>query len=430
MAEQQVRAPRRMTPWLLFSCCVVSMGAIFWGYDIGILSTIYRNRAHHGHFLRRPVRRLCVPRWAGFIGIVILCIGAVFQTAATHIAMMVVGRIIAGVGTGIVLTVVPLYLSEVAPAEHRGLYVALNQVGIVFGPRWLLENDLDEAAVALSKLRGVQIDEIQAELDEIHANILWHKKNSITSAKQMSGAAGIRYCLPTNFVAAGTSESLSLLASGIDGTVQVGCTIAAMFFIDKIGRRHSLGIGAAIMAFCLMLAYPNQSSASANYCNIFFIFFFTVGCIPARGPCHNSGSTCEYTDPRPKKTYPREFIQVLEDRLAGLEREVAEVKNRGSVQGDALEGSESGGKDSQAHPDLIRLEAGGDARFLGVSSGMHMARSVLESTQRKNANLESRPKSDSFSSPSHSSQSHVPPRSHPALPSRETAMNLLNVFCG
>ena len=93
--------------------------------------------------------------------------------------------------------------------------------------------------------------------------------------------------------------------------------------------------------------------------------------IPACGPCHNSGSTCEYTDPRSKNTYPREFIQVLEDQLASLERELAESKKHDSVQGDAPEQTVSGGgKDSQAHPDLIRLEAGGDAHFLGVSSGM------------------------------------------------------------
>lgn len=147
----------------------------------------------------------------------------------------------------------------------------------VLSPRWLIEKDrLEEAAVALRRLRGVStISEIQEELDEIHANILWHKQHSITSAKvlfkekalfarlwrgwalaflqQMSGAAGIRYYLPTNFVAAGTSDEISLLASGIDGTVQVACTIGAMFFIDKIGRRHSLGVGAIIMAFCLMV---------------------------------------------------------------------------------------------------------------------------------------------------------------------------------
>lgn len=142
-----------------------------------------------------------------------------------------------------------------------------------------MEHDQAEAAaISLGKLRGTSTVEIQAELDEIHANILWHKEHSVTSAKvfvqekalwsrlwrawalsflqQMSGASGIRYYLPTNFEAAGTSKSLGLLASGIDGTVQVACTIGAMFFIDRIGRRHSLGIGAIIMAFCLMVCPP------------------------------------------------------------------------------------------------------------------------------------------------------------------------------
>ncbi|RKL21921.1 hypothetical protein BFJ68_g2230 [Fusarium oxysporum] len=189
--------------------------------------------------------------------------------------------------------------------------------GVLFipeSPRWLVETDQVEAASeSLCKLRGLSAAEIQPELDEIRANILWHQENSITSARvfiqqkplwsrlwrawslaflqQMSGAAGIRYYLPTNFIAAGTSEELSLLASGIDGTVQVVCTVAAMFFIDKLGRRHSLGIGAIIMAFCLMIngalqtAYPGQNNQSANYVNIFFIFFFTVGYSMGFGPC-------------------------------------------------------------------------------------------------------------------------------------------------
>lgn len=63
----------------------------------------------------------------------VVVVGAAMQTAAVHLALMVVGRIIAGVGTGIVSTAVPLYLSEIAPAAQRGFYVAANQVGIVFG---------------------------------------------------------------------------------------------------------------------------------------------------------------------------------------------------------------------------------------------------------------------------------------------------------
>lgn len=47
--------------------------------------------------------------------------------------MMIVGRIIAGAGTGIVSCAVPLYLSEIAPARLRGAFGAANQLGIVFG---------------------------------------------------------------------------------------------------------------------------------------------------------------------------------------------------------------------------------------------------------------------------------------------------------
>jgi hypothetical protein len=123
------------------------------------------------------------------------------------------------------------------------------------------------------------VREIQAELDEIQANILWHKIHSISSAtvfwtnkalrsrlwrawalqflQQMSGATGIRYYLPENFLAAGTSKSLSLLASGLDGTVQVACTVVGLLLIDKIGRRHALGVGAAIMAFSLLVTSPD-----------------------------------------------------------------------------------------------------------------------------------------------------------------------------
>jgi MFS family permease len=61
------------------------------------------------------------------------------------------------------------------------------------------------------------------------------------------------YYLPSNFLAAGTSKSLSLLASGLDGTVQVGCTIFGLYLIDRVGRRHALGVGAAIMAFSLLV---------------------------------------------------------------------------------------------------------------------------------------------------------------------------------
>jgi MFS family permease len=63
--------------------------------------------------------------------VLVLSVGAALQAGAVHLAMMVVGRIIAGLGTSLVATSVPLYLAEIAPAKQRGAFVALNQVGIV-----------------------------------------------------------------------------------------------------------------------------------------------------------------------------------------------------------------------------------------------------------------------------------------------------------
>lgn len=47
--------------------------------------------------------------------------------------MMIIGRIIAGLGTSLVATAVPLYISEIAPTATRGAFGALNQIGIVSG---------------------------------------------------------------------------------------------------------------------------------------------------------------------------------------------------------------------------------------------------------------------------------------------------------
>ena len=140
-----------------------------------------------------------------------------------------------------------------------------------------MEHDQPEAAVkALSKFRGTtNLADIQAEIDDIQANIEWHKRYSVTNTKvfwtnkalrsrlwrawalqflqQMSGATGIRYYLPENFLNAGASKSLSLLASGLDGTVQVVCTAAGMLLIDRIGRKISLATGALIMAVALLV---------------------------------------------------------------------------------------------------------------------------------------------------------------------------------
>jgi len=51
-------------------------------------------------------------RWAAWIGALVICIGSAIQAGSNGkgaYAMMIVGRIVAGFGTSIVATTVPLY---------------------------------------------------------------------------------------------------------------------------------------------------------------------------------------------------------------------------------------------------------------------------------------------------------------------------------
>ena len=55
------------------------------------------------------------------LGCVVSIIGAAIMTGSVDIAMFIVSRFIMGFGIGILVTLVPLYQSEVSPAESRGL---------------------------------------------------------------------------------------------------------------------------------------------------------------------------------------------------------------------------------------------------------------------------------------------------------------------
>jgi SP family myo-inositol transporter-like MFS transporter 13 len=60
-------------------------------------------------------------------------LGAVIQAVCSSVAVMTVGRCIIGAGVGAASFVVPLYISEVAPASHRGRLVTTNVLFITLG---------------------------------------------------------------------------------------------------------------------------------------------------------------------------------------------------------------------------------------------------------------------------------------------------------
>lgn len=60
-------------------------------------------------------------------------IPSVIQVASQNYGTLTAGRCIAGVGTGILSSTAPMYISEVAPPNIRGALLVLEQFAIVLG---------------------------------------------------------------------------------------------------------------------------------------------------------------------------------------------------------------------------------------------------------------------------------------------------------
>lgn len=161
-------------------------------------------------------------------GCAVFSIGVAMQVASTTVALLVPGRLIAGIGVGFVSAIIILYMSEVAPKAVRGAIVSGYQFFITIGlllasvvdqgthgqmtsgsyripmaiqwvwalvlgvglfclpesPRYYVKKDkLGEAAKALSILRGQPVDShyIKDELAELVANYRYELENMQSS---------------------------------------------------------------------------------------------------------------------------------------------------------------------------------------------------------------------------------------------------------
>jgi MFS transporter, SP family, arabinose:H+ symporter len=73
---------------------------------------------------RRPVLRIAA---------VLFAVSAVLCAIAPSFTMLVLGRMLGGLGVGAALIVAPMYIAEIAPAKARGRMVSFNQLNIVLG---------------------------------------------------------------------------------------------------------------------------------------------------------------------------------------------------------------------------------------------------------------------------------------------------------
>jgi sugar porter (SP) family MFS transporter len=244
-------------PLLYFTSVFVSLGVFLFGYDQGVMSGIITGPYFRDYF-NQPSRAeigtmvailevgafiasLVVGRIGDVIGrrktilygAIVFFIGGMFQTFANGMPMMMLGRIIAGLGVGALSTIVPVYQSEISPPHNRGKLACIEFTGNITGyaasvwvdyfcsyissdfswrvpllmqcvmgallglgsliicesPRWLLDNDHDEEGIiVIANLYGkgdIHNDKARQEYREIKMNVLIQRQEGERSYSDM-----------------------------------------------------------------------------------------------------------------------------------------------------------------------------------------------------------------------------------------------------
>ncbi|KAJ6069493.1 hypothetical protein N7499_011380 [Penicillium canescens] len=140
--------------WLI--ACTVSMGGFLFGYDTGVISAVLINlNKDLGHILSSKETNLITSITSGgaligailagltsdrygrklgiYLGCALFIVGAVLQAAAFIVAQMTVGRLVVGLGVGSAAMIIPLYISELAPARFQGRMIVFDNLCVAFG---------------------------------------------------------------------------------------------------------------------------------------------------------------------------------------------------------------------------------------------------------------------------------------------------------
>ena len=327
--------------FVYMAAIIAALGGLLFGYDTGVISGaelfigkdfVLSTRAIEiivsGVLAGAAAGALVGGRLADVFGrrrllivtAVIFAAGAIVCAAAGSPTILILGRIVVGIGIGLASGTVPVYISEVSPAEARGWQVSLFQLAITVGilvaylvdyafagiqgwrwmfglavvpaalfalgmvflpetPRWLLKSrNREHARSVLERIRGTR--EITAELEEIEASFSQATERGgisdlleptlrpalivgigLAIFQQITGINTVIYYAPTILQSAGiASASGAILATAGIGVVNVAMTVVAMWLIDRVGRRPLLLVGIAGMCVTLgMLALTFHS---------------------------------------------------------------------------------------------------------------------------------------------------------------------------
>jgi sugar porter (SP) family MFS transporter len=317
---------------MLWITAIAALAGILFGYDTGVVSgaILFINDEYH---LSPQINGIVVSavlfgallgalfsgRLADYLGrkylliadAIIFIIGTLLTAISHSILWIIIGRIIVGIAIGIASYVAPLYISEIAPAKHRGALVSLNQLAITLGillsymvdyyfaqqgewrwmfgtgvipaigfllglfylpesPRWTASRNQTKKALDILTRIHHDANRAQQELTSIQNSLSQQNSHwralfspSIRSTlvigiglailQQVSGINTIIYYAPTILKMAGFhSATTAILATMGLGATFVIFTVIALPLIDTLGRRPLLLIGLSGMAMSLL----------------------------------------------------------------------------------------------------------------------------------------------------------------------------------
>ncbi|KAH9175469.1 general substrate transporter [Lactarius sanguifluus] len=332
--------PRLVGRPLLYSISAfASLGVFLFGYDQGVMSGIITG-PHFRKYFNSPnslevgtmvavlevgafitsiaagqIGDIIGRRGTLFAGAVIFGIGGAVQTLTTGFYVMVVGRVISGLGVGLLSTIVPIYQSEISPPNHRGALACMEFTGNVFGyassvwldyfcsfidsdlswriplfiqciigailaagslvipesPRWLIDVDRDDEGMqVIADLHGGDPEDLTAktEFREIKERVIaeresgegrtyeamWRKyKRRILLAMSSQAFAQLLtgVAVISYYAPAGWLGRDAILMAGINAIIYTLSTLPTWYLVDRWGRRSILMSGAVVMAIAL-----------------------------------------------------------------------------------------------------------------------------------------------------------------------------------
>lgn len=96
--------------------------------QLGLVSSIFTLGGLVGALAAGPLSarygRLLVMR----VNTLLLALGPIAEALAANIGVMSIGRFVSGLGAGVAVVVVPIYISEIAPPREKGFFGAFTQI--------------------------------------------------------------------------------------------------------------------------------------------------------------------------------------------------------------------------------------------------------------------------------------------------------------